>query len=128
MKFHKDMLLLYAVTDRKWTGRQTLYEQIEEALKGGATMIQLREKDLPEESYLPLAKQVQSICMAHQVLFIPHTYWRVAQQLGQLDEIVPRYGHVLRDIFGGARGTLCGQVQDGAHAIVRRCLELHDVS
>ena len=53
---------------------------------------------------------------------------RVAQQLGQLDEIVPRYGHVLRDIFGGARGTLCGQVQDGAHAIVRRCLELHDVS
>ena len=48
MKFHKDMLLLYAVTDRKWTGRQTLYEQIEEALKGGATMIQLREKDLPE--------------------------------------------------------------------------------
>lgn len=44
MKFHKDMLLLYAVTDRKWTGRQTLYEQIEEALKGGATMIQLRER------------------------------------------------------------------------------------
>ena len=39
MKFHKDMLLLYAVTDRKWTGRHTLYEQIEDALKGGATMI-----------------------------------------------------------------------------------------
>ena len=44
MKFHKDMLLLYAVTDRKWTDRQTLYEQIEDALKGGATMIQLRER------------------------------------------------------------------------------------
>ena len=42
MKCDKKDLLLYAVTDRKWTGRQTLYEQIEEALKGGATMIQLR--------------------------------------------------------------------------------------
>ena len=27
---------LYAVTDRAWTGRQTLYEQVEDALRGGA--------------------------------------------------------------------------------------------
>ena len=39
MKFCKDMLLLYAVTDSGWVGRQTLYEQIEDALAGGATMI-----------------------------------------------------------------------------------------
>ena len=45
MKFQKDMLLLYAVTDRSWTGRQTLYEQIEDALKGGVTLVQLREKN-----------------------------------------------------------------------------------
>ena len=48
MKFHKDMLLLYAVTDRKWTGRQTLYEQIEEALKAERPCIQLREETCPE--------------------------------------------------------------------------------
>lgn len=39
-------LLLYAVTDRSWLGEETLYSQVEKALKGGATMIQLREKDL----------------------------------------------------------------------------------
>ena len=44
MKFNEKMLLLYAVTDRAWVGKQTLLEQIEDALKGGATIIQLREK------------------------------------------------------------------------------------
>ncbi len=48
MKFSREQLLLYAVTDRAWTGRQTLYEQIESALKGGVTMVQLREKGLAE--------------------------------------------------------------------------------
>lgn len=41
-------LLLYAVTDRSWLGNETLYEQVEKALKGGATFIQLREKELDE--------------------------------------------------------------------------------
>ena len=45
----KKDLLLYAVTDRSWLGEETLYEQVEKALKGGATFIQLREKELDEE-------------------------------------------------------------------------------
>ena len=44
MPFHPDQLLLYAVTDRAWTGRQTLLEQLEAALQGGVTLVQLREK------------------------------------------------------------------------------------
>ena len=52
MKCDKKTMLLYAVTDRAWTGRQSLYEQVEAALKGGATCIQLREKDLNEEDFL----------------------------------------------------------------------------
>ena len=47
MNFTAQNLLLYAVTDRAWVGRQTLLEQIESALKGGATLGQLREMDLP---------------------------------------------------------------------------------
>ena len=42
MKADKDSLLLYAVTDRTWTGEQSLYEQVEDALEGGATFVQLR--------------------------------------------------------------------------------------
>ena len=43
-----DELLLYAVTDRAWLGNETLYEQVEKALKGGVTLVQLREKELSE--------------------------------------------------------------------------------
>ena len=45
MNCDKKDLLLYAVTDRHWLGEETLYEQVEKALKGGSTFIQLREKN-----------------------------------------------------------------------------------
>ena len=48
MKCDKQNMLLYAVTDRAWVGKQTLYEQVESALKGGVTCVQLREKELDE--------------------------------------------------------------------------------
>lgn len=64
------MLLLYAVTDRSWTGRQTLYEQVEEALKGGATIVQLREKNLDEEAFLEEAQQMTELCHRYHVPLI----------------------------------------------------------
>ena len=51
-----EMLRLYAVTDRAWVGRQTLPQQVEAALRGGATMIQLREKKLDEAALLAEAR------------------------------------------------------------------------
>ena len=48
MKCDKETMLLYAVTDRAWVGKQSLYEQVEAALKGGVTCVQLREKELEE--------------------------------------------------------------------------------
>ena len=44
MKCAEEYMRLYAVTDRAWVGRQTLYQQVESALKGGVTCVQLREK------------------------------------------------------------------------------------
>ena len=52
MKCKEEYMRLYAVTDRMWTGKQTLMEQVEDALKGGATCVQLREKELDEDSFL----------------------------------------------------------------------------
>ena len=40
MKCDKHTMLLYAVTDRAWTGRETLRQQVEDALKGGVTCVQ----------------------------------------------------------------------------------------
>ena len=70
MKFDKKMLLLYAVTDRAWVGKQTLLEQIEDALKGGATIIQLREKKLDEDSFVEEAIQVRDLCHKYNVPLI----------------------------------------------------------
>ena len=51
MKFHRNQLLIYAVTDRAWTKGRSLCGQVEEALKGGATMVQFREKGLDRGDY-----------------------------------------------------------------------------
>lgn len=70
MKLKKDRLLLYAVTDRSWTGKQSLYEQIEEALKGGVTMVQLREKHLGEDELVAEAIQIKELCHRYEVPLI----------------------------------------------------------
>lgn len=82
MKFHKDMLLLYAVTDRSWIGRQTLYEQIEEALEGGVTMVQLREKELQEDAFINEAIQVKKLCARYHVPLIINDNVDVALKSG----------------------------------------------
>ena len=61
---------LYAVTDRTWIGERTIYEDIEESLKGGATIIQLREKDLDETTFLDEAISIKKLCGSYNVPFI----------------------------------------------------------
>ena len=69
MKCKEEYMRLYAVTDRMWTGRQTLREQVEDALKGGATCVQLREKELDEESFLQEAYEMKVLCEKYGVPF-----------------------------------------------------------
>ena len=71
MKCDKKTMLLYAVTDRAWVGRQSLYEQVEEALRGGATCVQIREKELDDGSFLQEATEIKELCHRYGVpLFI----------------------------------------------------------
>ena len=71
MKCDKNTILLYAVTDRAWTGKQSLYEQVECALKGGVTCVQLREKEMGQEEFLEEAKEISALCKQYGVpLFI----------------------------------------------------------
>ena len=70
MNCDRNDLVLYAVTDRSWLGEETLYSQVEKALKGGATFIQLREKKLDEGSFLEEAKEIQKLCRQYQVPFV----------------------------------------------------------
>ena len=69
MKCDKQMMRLYAVTDRAWTGKQSLYEQVEAARKGGATCVQLREKALSDEEFLAEAQEIRELCSRYHVPF-----------------------------------------------------------
>ncbi len=61
MNCRPEDMLLYAVTDRAWLNGETLESQVEKALKGGATFVQLREKELDEERFLEEAKKIKKL-------------------------------------------------------------------
>lgn len=82
MKCDKKTMLLYAVTDRMWTGRQTLYEQVEAALSGGVTCVQLREKELPDEEFLKEAITIKELCNKYNVPFFVNDNVDVAIKCG----------------------------------------------
>ncbi len=69
-KFGRDRLLLYVVTDRTWLKGRTMEEQVEEALKGGATCVQLREKKLDKTALTEEARSIKRLCEAYNVPFI----------------------------------------------------------
>ena len=82
MNCDKKDLLLYAVTDRSWLGEHTLYEQVEAAIRGGATFVQLREKKLDQESFLAEAREIQALCRRRGVPFVINDNVEIAREIG----------------------------------------------
>ena len=126
MKCDKQHMLLYAVTDRAWTGKQTLYDQVEAALKGGVTCVQLREKELDETAFLQEAKELCALCRRYGVPFLVNDNVEIAIacgadgiHVGQEDlaagEVRRRVGENM--ILGVSVHTVeeaCQAVRDGA--------------
>lgn len=65
-----EKLLLYAVTDRHWLRERTLYEVVRESLDGGVTFLQLREKNLDEDSFYEEAVRLQAMAREYNVPFV----------------------------------------------------------
>ena len=82
MKLTKDILRLYAVTDRSWLRGQTLCEQVEKALIGGATLVQLREKELDEETFLREAIELAKLCHRYGVPLLINDNVEIARRSG----------------------------------------------
>jgi len=78
----KEQLLLYAVTDRRWTGEKTLLQQVEEAICGGATFIQLREKELEDSAFEEEAREIAALCRKMGVPFVVNDNVEVARRMG----------------------------------------------
>lgn len=77
----KESLLLYAVTDRSWTGEKSLFEQVEETLKGGTTFLQLREKNLSDEEFKSEAEEIKKICAEYKVPFVINDNVELAKEI-----------------------------------------------
>ena len=70
MKISPDKLRLYAVTDRTWLGKESLEEAVEAALRGGVTILQLREKQAPHEELVKTAMRLKPLCRRYGVPLI----------------------------------------------------------
>lgn len=79
---NRETLQLYAVTDRAWEGRFTLLEQVEQALKGGVTIVQFREKNPDKEVFLWEALKIKELCKQYQVPFIINDHVELALEVG----------------------------------------------
>ena len=78
----KDFTAFYAVTDRSWLNGETLYSQVEKALEGGATFVQLREKHLDHDAFLQEAKEIKELCAKYQVPFVLDDDVELALEVG----------------------------------------------
>ena len=82
MNCTKESLLLYAVTDRHWLNGRTLTDQVKEAIDGGATFIQLREKELDEENFEQEAREIGALCRERHIPFVLDDNVLLAQKVG----------------------------------------------
>lgn len=82
LKVESDAMTLYAVTDSAWVGKQTLMEQVEDALAGGITFLQLREKELEYDAFLREAKEMAGLSRQYGVPFVINDEVEIALESG----------------------------------------------
>ena len=71
LNVNKEDMALYAVTDRSWLkSGETLAMQVESAIKGGATFIQLREKNMALDDFIEEGKVIKEITDRYKVPFV----------------------------------------------------------
>lgn len=121
MKFDKSMMKLYAITDRSWSKKKTLYDQVHEALLGGATCIQLREKNLNFKTFLEEAKKLVLLCHSFNVPLIINDNVEIAQKsladgvhLGQDDQSIQEARKILGE--NAIIGVSCHTVEEARQA------------
>lgn len=82
MRCDRKTMRLYAVTDRAWVGQGTLGDQVEHALRGGVTCVQLREKSLGVPAILVEAEEIGALCRSYGVPFLINDRVEIALQCG----------------------------------------------
>lgn len=123
MKFEKEMLTLYAVTDRTWLNGHTLAEVVEQVVRGGVTMVQLREKEQEEAELMQTARGVQQVCRKYGVPFIVNDSIELARKLGadgvHLGQSDVPEGDVRKMTEGLILGMSANTVESAQHAAAK---------
>ena len=79
---NREALKLYAITDRSWLDGETLADEVEKALRGGATIVQLREKGLDHDALLQEAIEIGALCRRYSVPIIINDDVQIALECG----------------------------------------------
>ena len=69
---------LYVIIDGQWLKGRSHIEVTRQAIRGGADVIQLREKTMSKKDLLSLANEIRQVCNEQNVLFIINDYLDVA--------------------------------------------------
>lgn len=116
----KDSMCLYAVTDSMWLNGRTLPEVVEEALEGGATFLQIREKEMPQEELIALAKEVKKVTDRYHVPYVVNDEVEIAKiidadgvHIGQSDKALVEAREMLGNdkIIGVSAQTVAQAVE-----------------
>jgi thiamine-phosphate pyrophosphorylase len=73
---------LYAITDTHLIPRARFVETVEAAVRGGATMVQLREKETPPEEMVRLGRDILAVTRRYGALLIVNDHPLVAKEIG----------------------------------------------
>ena len=97
---------IYWVTDEKACNGKDFYKCIEESIKGGVKIVQLREKNISTKDFYKKALKVKEICKNYGVLFIINDRLDITQaveadgvHLGQSDMPIEKAREILKDKF-----------------------------
>jgi len=72
---------IYLVTDRHCLKGRDFFTCIEEALRGGTTLVQLREKQISESDFIAIGKKLHALCASYGVPLIINDNITVARKV-----------------------------------------------
>lgn len=102
---------LYVITDEVLTPKSTMLRQVEEALLGGANIVQLRDKHGSDEEVSIYALELQRLCEKHGALFVLNDRVKLATALGVSGLHVGESDYFrveeIREEFEGVLGISC---------------------
>jgi len=111
MSYKRELNGLYVITDDKLTPSYTLFSKVEAALKGGAKLVQLRDKQSSDDVVELTALKLQELCQKYEATFVLNDKIDIAIKIGCDALHIGKSDHhnfeKIREDFKGIIGVSC---------------------